>query len=162
MINNKKAQEEMVGFALIIIIVSVILLVFLGFFLTRPNNQSIQSYEAESFVQSMLQYSSQCQNGYYGYISVQDLIFMCSSETPCNDNEDSCAVLNSTLTEILSHSWTIGQGGVIKGYVLNITSSNGEIFSISAGNITSNSEGASQDLPPENGITADILFNGYY
>jgi type II secretory pathway pseudopilin PulG len=162
MINNKRAQEEMVGFALIIIIVAIILLVFLGLFLTRPNNQSIQSYEAESFVQSMLQFSTQCQNYNYGYISVQDLIFMCNSGTPCSDNEDSCAILNSTLTGILSHSWTIGQGSVIKGYLLNITSSNGEIFTISAGNITSSSEGTSQTLPPQNGISIGIFFNGYY
>ena len=112
---NKKGQEEMVGFALIIIIVSVILLVFLGFFLTKNNSQSVQSYEAESFVQSMLQYRSQCQN-YYGYISVKDLIFMCDSDTLCNAGQDSCEILNSTLNGILSNSWTVGQGSPIKGY----------------------------------------------
>lgn len=161
LIKNKRAQEEMVGFALIIIIVAVILLVFLGLFLSKPNNQTIQSYEAESFVQSMLQYSTQCQD-YYGYVSVQNLIFMCSSGNSCSDNEDSCAVLTSTVGEILNHSWIVGQGGPIKGYTLNITSNNGEIAAFTAGNITSNSEGASQDLPPNQGTSISILFNGYY
>ncbi len=160
MIFNKKAQEEMVGFALIIIIVAVILLVFLGFFLSKPTSQTVQSYEADSFVSSMLKYSTQCQD-YYGYISVTDLIFMCNSGTLCNDNEDPCAVLNSTLSGILSHSWIIGQGSSIKGYSLNISSSNGEIYSIKAGNITSSSEGSSQDLPPKEGVSVNVLFNAY-
>jgi hypothetical protein len=161
MIKNKRAQEEMVGFALIIIIVSVILLVFLGFFLTRPNTQSVQSYEAENFVQSMLQSSTQCQD-FYGYLSVQDLISLCSSEALCSDDEDSCAVLSSTLTGILNHSWAVGQGGAIKGYVLNITSSNGEIATITSGKITSNSEGTSQTLPSKNSVSMEVLFNAYY
>jgi Ni,Fe-hydrogenase I cytochrome b subunit len=161
MIKNKRAQEEMVGFALIIIIVAVILLVFLGFFLTRPNTQSVQSYETENFVQSMLQTSTQCQD-FYGYLSVQDLIYLCSSQALCSDDEDSCAVLSSTLTGILNKSWTVGQGSAIKGYVLNITSSNGEISSITLGNITSNSEGTSQGLPSKNGVSVDIMFNAYY
>ncbi len=161
MIKNKRAQEEMVGFALIIIIVSVILLVFLGFFLTRPNTQNVQSYEVENFVHSMLQSSTQCQD-FYGYISVQDLISMCSSEALCSDDEDSCAVLSSTLTGILNNSWAIEQGSKYKGYVLNITSSNGEVSVITAGNITSNSEGTSQELPSKEGVSMGLLFNVYY
>ena len=158
---NKKAQEEMVGFALIVIIVAVVLLVFLGFYLAKSNNQSVQSYEAESFVQSMIQSSSPCQNN-FGYVSVQSLIFMCSSNTQCMDGENSCAVLNSTVNGILSNSWAVGQGSSIKGYSLNITSSNSNVFSETAGNITSNSEGTSQELPSSNGISVEIVFNGYY
>jgi Ni,Fe-hydrogenase I cytochrome b subunit len=158
---NKKGQEEMVGFALIIIIVSVILLVFLGFYLSKPSTQTIQSYETESFVQSMLQYSTKCQN-YFGYISVENLIFMCNSGTQCSDGEDSCMVLNTTLQGILSNSWPVGQGSSIKGYNLNITSSTGWDLSISAGNITSSSEGTSQDFPNSNGVSVNVVFNGYY
>jgi hypothetical protein len=159
---TRKGQEEMVGFALIIIIVAVILMVFLGFYLSKSNNQSVHSYEAESFVQSAIQSSTECQNYNWGYFSVKDLIFMCQSTAPCNQ-EESCAVLNSTLSEELSHSWSVGSGGSIKGYSFNITSDNGDIISIQAGNITSNSEGSSQEIPNGNtGVSVDVIFNVYY
>ncbi|MBI2057207.1 hypothetical protein HYT91_03060 [Candidatus Pacearchaeota archaeon] len=58
---NKIGQEEMVGFALIIILVSVILLVFLAFSLNKPKTEATESYEVNSFLQSSLQYTSSCQ-----------------------------------------------------------------------------------------------------
>ncbi|MFZ1970903.1 MAG: hypothetical protein WAU65_01855 [Candidatus Nanoarchaeia archaeon] len=161
---NKRAQEEMIGFALIIIIVSIILLVFLGFFLNSSGNQTVQSYEAESFVTSTLQTSTQCQN-YYGYISVRDLIFMCGSGTNCldrtnNPSINSCQILNSTLRGILNQTWIVGQGSSIKGYIMNISSSTGEIFSVKEGNITSNSQGNSQPLS-KGGTSVRIIFSAY-
>ena len=61
-IKRKKAQEEMVGFALIIILVAVILLIFLGFSLRDQEKETIESYEVESFIQSFLQYTSDCRD----------------------------------------------------------------------------------------------------
>ena len=45
---NKKAQSEMVGFALIIIIVAVVLLVFLSASVRNSNDDNTQSFEVES------------------------------------------------------------------------------------------------------------------
>lgn len=161
---NKRAQEEMVGFALIIIIVSIIIIAFIGFFLSKSSSQSIQSYEAQSFIQSALQTSTQCQN-YYGYISVQNLIVMCSSGSQCSslnssNSEDSCAVLNSTLNGILGQSWPVGQGSSIKGYNLNISANNGFNLDLNKGNFTSKSEGSYQDLS-ESGVSIKIEFTAY-
>ena len=157
--NNKKGQEEMVGFALIIIIVSVIILAFLGFFLSKSGSQSIQSYEAQSFIQSMLQTSTQCQD-YYGYVSVQDLILMCSSDSQCTNSMDSCNVLNSTLSGILDQSWPVGQGTPIKGYNLNISASNGFSLNLNKGNVSLKSEGSYQDLS-ESGVSIQVQFIDY-
>ncbi len=157
---NKKGQEEMVGFALIVIIVAIILLILLGFYLSRPSSQSVKSYEAESFMQSMLQTSTNCIN-FFGYINVKDLIFACNSGDLCN-GEDSCSALNSTLQGILKNSWNVKPGSSIKGYSLNITSNTKEIVSLSAGNRTSNSEGTSQNYPDSNGNSISIIFSGYY
>lgn len=158
---NRKGQEEMVGFALIVIIVSIVLLVFLGFFLGNSKNQTTQSFEAENFVISTLQYSTECQN-YYGYISVNDLIFMCNSKLTCNDRQDSCEVLNSTLNGILNQSWNVGGGSPIKGYVLNITSNSGLVLpSISKGNITQNSKGTLQPFT-KGADSIKVLFNIFY
>ena len=158
---NRKGQEEMVGFALIVIIVSIILLVFLGFFLGNSNSKTVESFEAENFVISTLQYSTECQD-YYGYISVNDLIFMCNSKLTCQDGQDSCDVLNSTLNGILNQSWNVGGGSPIKGYVLNITSNSGVVVpSISKGNITKSSEGTLQPFS-KGGVSVKVLFNIFY
>ena len=42
MMKNKKAQEEIVGFVLIVLVVSVILLVFLAIFLSFEGQQEIE------------------------------------------------------------------------------------------------------------------------
>ncbi len=156
---NRRGQEEMVGFALIVIIVSIIILVFLGFFLGNSKGQSVESYQAESFVQSALQYSTQCTD-YYGYISVSDLIFMCDSETSCRNGGDSCAILNSTLNGILNHSWNIAEGSPIKGYEFNINSSSKRIL-IKEGSTTKNSEGTSQVLP-KGASSINVEFQVFY
>ena len=44
-LKRNKAQEEMVGFALIIVIVAVILIILLGIYLRKPKDQAIESYE---------------------------------------------------------------------------------------------------------------------
>ncbi|GAG23113.1 unnamed protein product, partial [marine sediment metagenome] len=43
---NKKAQEEMLGFGLIIIIVLVIMMVFLGFSLRNSEKQGVRANSA--------------------------------------------------------------------------------------------------------------------
>ncbi|MCL5730399.1 MAG: hypothetical protein M1165_02430 [Candidatus Pacearchaeota archaeon] len=158
--DNNRGQEEMVGFALIIILVSIIILAFIGFSLNNHSSQSVQSYGAQSFVQSMIQTSTECTD-YYGYVSVKDLIFMCNSGTLCSDNQDSCSILNSTLQDLLNQSWNVLGGGPIKGYSLNISSDTGNILGIISGNLTSSSEGASQDFSAPSGGNVNIVFNTY-
>ena len=150
-LRSKKAQEEMVGFALIIIIVAVILLAFIGFSLVK-SSQNIQSYEVGNFIQSMIQYTTQCQDN-FGYVSVEELISMCSQETNCVNNENSCSVLNSTLQGILSQAWPVGSGSPIAGYNLNIVSNVGNLLSVVKGNLTKNSEGSNQNFPDGENIT---------
>src|SRR3989338_6892512 len=107
---NKFGQEEMIGFALIIILVSIILLVFLAFSLNKSKTESTESYEVNSFLQSTLQYTSTCQtsSGIKRFESIQDLVFGCDLKEKCSNNEDTCKALNETLTDILKESWLIG------------------------------------------------------
>jgi competence protein ComGC len=156
----KKAQEEMVGFALIIIIVSVILLVFLSFSLTSPTKETVESYEVESFIQASLQYTSDCRHN-YEYRSVQDLILDCSVQERCEDDRDSCDVLNSTLQGILDSGWVVGENRPVKGYNFEIFSGNSTMISINEGNETKNSKGSSQDFV-KRGNLIDIGLEVYY
>ena len=145
---NKKAQEEMIGFALIIILVSVILLVFLAFSLNKPKTEATGSYEVNSFLQATLQYTTTCQtsSGIKKFNDVQNLIFECELENECSNGEETCKVLNETLTELLKESWPIGEDRPNKGYELIINTDEELILNIQEGNITKNCRGSSQSF----------------
>ena len=145
---NKKAQEEMIGFALIIILVSVILLVFLAFSLNKPKTEATESYEVNSFLQATLQYTTTCQAslGIEKFNTIQDLIFECDLKNKCSDNQDTCKVLNETLTDILRESWPTGEDRPNKGYELMINTGEESILDIQEGNLTNNCKGSSQSF----------------
>jgi len=160
MVKNKKAQEEMVGFALIIIVVAVIMLVFLGFSLKGQQKEAVENYEVDSFIQSFLQYTTDCRDN-REYLSVQKLIFGCSNKESCLDGRESCEVLNSILIDIVQESWKTGEERPIKGYKLEINTNEEQILIIEQGNITRNFKGSSQDFYTRENFV-EIFFNAYY
>ncbi|MCK9596859.1 hypothetical protein M0R19_06740 [Candidatus Pacearchaeota archaeon] len=145
LINNKLGQEEMIGFVLIIVIVTIIILVFLSFSLRKSQNEVVESYQVNGFIQSFLQYTSDCRND-LEYLSVQNLIFSCRDGGTCLDKRDVCKVLNSTLKDIVKESWRVGSGRPIQGYKLDILVNKEGMLMIKEGNETQNYEGSSQDF----------------
>jgi hypothetical protein len=137
--NNKLGQEEMVGFALIIIIVAIIILVFIALTLTRPQGEEVESYEVESFLQALLQHTTDCEDN-LEHLSIEKLVFRCNTGGRCLDERDTCEVLNKDIKEIISNSW--GE----QGYELSITSEQEVILEIKQGNITSSYKGAIQSF----------------
>ena len=116
-IKGKKGQEEIVGFALIIIIVAVVLLFLLSFSLKSSEKEEVESTEVSSFLQASLQYTTECEtdsggSGNSGKLSLQDLIFECIDGGLCKDTDetgekDSCEALNSTWEGIVEESWNV-------------------------------------------------------
>ena len=157
---SKHAQEEIIGFALIIIIVAVILVIFLGFSLRNSQKELVESYEVESFIQTFLQYTTDCRNN-LEYLSIQKLIFECNNNGKCLDGKDSCEVLNSTLKEIVGIGWGIGETAPTKAYELKINSGDNGIILIEEGNKTSNYKGSMQDFS-RGGNLIEIRFIAYY
>jgi len=155
---RKKGQEEMVGFALIIIVVAVILLIFLSFSLRKSGQTQIESYEADSFIQAFLQSTTEC--AYYkpSYLSIKELIKACDLETTCSNGKESCKVLKETIEEILEQSWNTGEESVYKGNSLEIYSKDKEILKVQQGNETKNYKGSAQILA--NGL--EVKFKLYY
>ncbi len=96
----------MIGFALIIIVVAVILLVFVGFFLRDTEKESVESYEVESFIQSFLHYTSDCRDN-LEFLSIQKLILDCNNDRLCLDQRKACDVLTPILEEITEESCII-------------------------------------------------------
>lgn len=132
---KRKGQEEIVGFALIIIIVAVIALVFLGISLNKQQKEAIQSYETESFVQALLQYTTNCSDD-LEYLSVRKLVFSCDNRERCEDGRDSCEALNLTFKGIIEESWKVGQERPVKGFELKVISEDKEILVAQEGNAT--------------------------
>ena len=157
-IKNKLGQEEIVGFAVIIIIMAVIILFFLVFYL-RGERESVESYEANSFIQAFLHYTTNCEN-YRESLSVQKLIFECERDFVCLDGRNSCGVLNSTLKGIVEESWKTGGNYPVKGYELNITTSQKELIYFKEGNVSASYSGAKQDFL-SGGIKVEIVFRAY-
>lgn len=152
---KKRAQEEMVGFAVIMIIVAIIILIFVSLSLTKPKTEAIESYEVESFLQALLQYTTDCEYN-YEYLSVQKLISRCQTNSKCLDERETCGVLNATIKDILNKAWKI-ENRPPAGYIFTITSGEEEMISISKGNQTGNYKGAVQRYKE-----SDIYFRVYY
>jgi hypothetical protein len=156
----KKAQEEMIGFGLIIALVAIIILVFLWFSLSGSKKETLNSYEIESFVQATLQYTSECQNSRGNFLPVDDLIFSCYKGESCANTGNSCQILDLTLKSLLYESWKTGSDRPIKGYEMNITVNGESVFSIKEGNSSQEYKGTLHNLPKRG--TASIMFKAYY
>lgn len=154
---QKQGQEEIVGFIVIVVIVSLVLVFFLVFSLnTKPQTNS---YEASSFLQSALHYTTTCQiNG--DYVSVSDLISSCVQNATCANQENSCDNLNQTISKIMDKSWPMPDFPV-KGYNLTIISNFGNILSVQKGNITATYKGA-QEVLPTSSVKVSIFVTIYY
>jgi len=157
---SKRSQEEIVGFALIMIIVAVILLIFLGISLRSPQKEIVESYEVDSFIQTLLQYTTDCRDN-LEYLSVQKLIFNCNSEEECLDGRSSCEALNLTLMNIVEETWIVGESRPIQGHELEIIVDDAKMLFLEEGNITRNYRGSSQDFSRK-GENYEIFFKAYY
>jgi hypothetical protein len=158
---QKRGQEEFVGFGVIIIVVAVALLIFLSFALKKGSQkQGIESYEVESFIQSVLQYTTDCEDN-IRYLPIQKIVFDCTEDVKCLNGRKTCDVLNETLEGIMQESWLVEEDSLVKGYELEVFSEENEILKISKGNFTNNYKGAEQ-LFSEGGDSIKIAFSAYY
>ena len=158
-LKGKNAQEEMVGFALIIIMVGVILLVFLTISMKNTNDIE-ESYEIDGFLQAMLEYTTNCSmSTNVNYISIDRLILECAELSTCRNGISSCDVLNQTLNELIPTAWPIEGNSQFKAYQLIVLAGIQQepMINISAGTITNSSKGASQPLN-----NAQVFLTIYY
>jgi len=160
--NSKRAQEEIVGFTMIILIVAVVLLIFLSISTKNIQKDTIESYEVNSYLQALLQKTSECRSSdNLRYYSVKELMFKCGSAEICLDGQKTCDIFSKELGKVSNQSWNIGEGSPIKGYLLNVTVDGGELKSLSYGNQTRNSKGSSQELTRDSRNFV-LEFEAYY
>lgn len=144
---DKKGQEEVVGFVLIVVLVAVIGVVFLGISLrTGGTPLEKQSKDVSQFLESAMEYTSDCAPyNEPDYLSLGELVKACYSKVSCLSGEEACTMLNKTASQMIENSWGIGPDKRFKGYVLNSTYSGDsvseKIMIISRGNCSFNAIG---------------------
>lgn len=141
---SKKAQEEIMGFGIILILVAVILIVFLGIAKNNRTNENSDDFEVTSFMNSFLQVSTYCEdNG--DFLSVKDLAFECLRDSKCDNDLNSCEVLQESVETIMASSWDVGENYSNKGYELQLVSGDEILVNLSEGQKTNSYRGSFQD-----------------
>ena len=105
---KKKSQQEIIGFVLIIIIVSIIGIIFLGLSIGRGEKSKQTSIEVSNLLESSMYYTTDCAVSFIPqYKDGQDLVKACWNNERCLDENDeatrdACEVLNETLKQIIN------------------------------------------------------------
>jgi hypothetical protein len=155
--SNKKSQSEIVGFVLIVVIVSVLGLIFLSLSISK-NNKKATSAEFSDFLQASMYYTTDCAVGFIPqYKNLQELTKACYTNEICLNKNNSCDVLSSTYTKLIKQSFNINPDRPNKAYRLNIyyTAKN----STSSTPIINISEGIFKDCSSAFGVNNPIYIS---
>jgi hypothetical protein len=121
--NNKRAQQEMVGFVIIVVIVTIIGVIFLSLTAFKVDKTRKSSIEVSNFLQAAMYYTTDCASDYYPrYREMQDLIKDCNknSEKKCKDGRKVCDALESFMKKALDESLKPSEDYHYKAYKLEI------------------------------------------
>jgi len=142
---KKKAQEEMVGFILIVVLVSIIAVVFLFIVLRKPVEVR-QSSEVSDFLYSSLIYTTDCKPSQEQVYEFKDIVKACLNKEKCISGEDTCDILNKTASEMIEAGFGITPEAKYKAYDFKIftgnETGNQTLLYLQKGNITSNIVGS--------------------
>ena len=148
---QKRAQEEIVGFVAIVLLVVIALVIFLGISLYKNKTSSTtESTDLYDFLSSITEYTTDCAITYEpAYLKLGELIQECSSGSSiCVSGKKPCDVSLQTLSVLINSSFLISQEASTKGYEFKaIDSNNKESLSLTKGNCTG-SITSSEILPP--------------
>lgn len=133
----KKAQMEIMGLALVVILMSLGILFVIRFVALKPKSEIRESYTqtqtAQNILTSLLKTTTQCRANIPYTIS--DLLKSCArgQSLTCDDGNDSCSYVNNTIKYILNRTleeWS-------RKYALNISSASRNVTYIKHGNASS-------------------------
>lgn len=99
---NKKGQQEMVGFVVIVVLVIVISLILLIIYMKKPVQK--ENVEAENLLATTMSFTSECVINPPTYETVEDLIKTCAVNTGqgCKNGDNPCEYLTRLEKDILS------------------------------------------------------------
>ena len=122
-ITDKKAQQEIVGFIIIVLMVVIAGVIFLSISL-RPHKTVIQDdVDMSNFLISTSRFTSECYiPSTPRYQNLDELTKICrNSQTQmCDNKQTACDVLNKSYSEILGKIWKASSVGSVTYYQLQI------------------------------------------
>lgn len=127
---NKRSQEEMIGFVIIIVLVAVIGVIFLALSM-RPSSKQLSSAELNGFLYSSLKVTSSCYN--VEPLNLKELVTACQENKVCDDETLACDSLNTTASELIEQAFPIEQDSKYKGYNLRISQRNETLLELEKG-----------------------------
>lgn len=119
---QNKGQHEIVGFVLIVVIVSIIGVIFLSFSIGKEDRKQ-ESIEVSNLLQSAMYYTTDCAINYIpNYKEGQDLIKECyeNPDEKCLNEENVCEALDSNLKRLIEEGLRVGEDSKNKAYKLDI------------------------------------------
>lgn len=119
---NKKSQHEILGFVLIVVIVSIIGVVFLALSFSKDSPKQT-SIEISNLLQSSMYYTTDCAVNYIPqYRDIQDLIKECykNENEKCLNGEYVCEKLEREIEYLIDLGLDVGEERVNKAYVLDV------------------------------------------
>mgnify|MGYP006284139767 CR=1 FL=1 len=122
---NKKGQEEMVGFVMIVVLVAIVFVILLGILVNRTGGDGIEqeSRDVYQYLESVMEYTTDCAISFEpAYSEVRDLVGECYDNPggDCTSGENVCVALNRTLKNLFESSWNVGENSSYKGYIFEV------------------------------------------
>src|SRR3989338_7392604 len=106
---GKKAQEEMVGFVIIMVVVLVILVIILGLYIRQSSSaQKIDNTEISQFLSSALEYTTNCEVA-GSFLQLNELTQRCYEGKSCG-SESACDITRETFQSLIESSWKFSLG----------------------------------------------------
>jgi hypothetical protein len=146
---DRRAQQEMVGFVLIVVVVVVALMVFLVISV-RQGSDERQSLEVENLLSVIMRTTTECAPIFEPqYDTFEDLFKSCYDNEECaNLNQGSCDYLNESLREVVRD--LLESEATVNAYQIDVFQKDDEgsqgILNIFEGNCTGISSGAQRNV----------------
>jgi type II secretory pathway pseudopilin PulG len=166
---NKKAQEDIAGFVVLLVVVMIILAVFLTIFISNSRQTTQQDdVETSQFLNSLLQYTTDCATAYEpAYSTVGELAVKCTEGATCTSGKSACEALNKTAKQVIKNAYKAGNNRKVSGYLFWIerNSTIGKtsyLVSVGEGGTGATLRGASQPLTTLAGDNLRAVFEVYF
>ncbi len=163
----RKAQEEVMGFVLIVVLLVIVGVIFLGIRLRNPEPVQRESELISKFIESSMEQTTNCKTSESGnFLTIDSLIRECYTyDNECISGEKSCDIVENTLKNILNATWQVGPDFPFKGYEIKINyylnlseqQQSDNILNLSLGLCEKSYSGSSYGIPePPGSINTEI------
>ena len=154
---RRRAQEEIVGFVLIVVLVVIVLIIFLGISLRSPKTQQRESEVIYQFLESSMEQTTNCSLSQgASYLALDDILREChETGSSCVNGQNSCDLAEDTMRELLNKSFAIGPSYPYKGYDVSavyLVNASGQqqieyVLNLTKGNCSNSYSGNSYWIP---------------